>query len=409
MAPAAPRVYGQPYRAPYPRPPPPPASGNPAAGGPAPPPGPYSEPSPMTHPWAPYASRPRATSAIREIDPHPLLAPWQQQQQQQQQSPPPPQGGSGQRTFQGPFHTSFAPVREASPPRSGKPGAQAPLWRRPPPQTREWGLDPISAAEWELECMPPPAVREPERAYRVWRTVSLGTFVFPRLPFPYVFPPAAEEQALALPVAEREGAGAEDDGELLALETRATVLFPAAHLPATRPARPRVWGGGLPGARERERERQPQYERHPSGPQQHERRPSDPARAPPPHSASLSNSNALPHAPPNSTANSNGHLSTAANEPRRLYTDDSDVVGRTEYDTYDNVQACCKVAIPTCASLWTRDLMSEQVAQKSGQYSAGTRYEQKRTSWTTLTFEILTEYWLFSLIAFHHFEHNDTI
>ena len=58
----------------------------------------------------------------------------------------------------------------------------------------------------------------------------LGTFVYPRTPFPFLdFPPSLTEA----------GAPAEP------LDIRAIVFLPARFLPLTRPARPRIWGGAL--------------------------------------------------------------------------------------------------------------------------------------------------------------------
>ena len=58
----------------------------------------------------------------------------------------------------------------------------------------------------------------------------LGTFVFPRTPFPFLdFPPPYT------------ASGAPSDP----LDIRATILLPARFLPLTRPARPRIWGGAL--------------------------------------------------------------------------------------------------------------------------------------------------------------------
>ena len=58
----------------------------------------------------------------------------------------------------------------------------------------------------------------------------LGTFVFPRTPFPFLDFPAPTTSS---------GAPAEP------YDVRATLFLPSRALPLTRPARPRVWGGAL--------------------------------------------------------------------------------------------------------------------------------------------------------------------
>ncbi|TBU39335.1 hypothetical protein BD309DRAFT_872520 [Dichomitus squalens] len=59
---------------------------------------------------------------------------------------------------------------------------------------------------------------------------NLGTFVYPRTPFPFLdFPPPYT------------ASGAPSDP----LDVRATVFLPARFIPLTRPARPRIWGGAL--------------------------------------------------------------------------------------------------------------------------------------------------------------------
>ena len=58
----------------------------------------------------------------------------------------------------------------------------------------------------------------------------LGTFVFPRTPFPFFdFPPPLTES----------GAPSEP------LDIRATIYLPSRFIPLTRPVRPRIWGGAL--------------------------------------------------------------------------------------------------------------------------------------------------------------------
>ncbi|RPD57218.1 hypothetical protein L226DRAFT_536624 [Lentinus tigrinus ALCF2SS1-7] len=87
---------------------------------------------------------------------------------------------------------------------------------------------------------PPPSLINP--AYMFPRSSSpstppvlaqrhLGTFIFPRTPFPFFDFPA--------PTDAESGAPAEP------LDIRATLYLPARFIPLTRPARPRIWGGAL--------------------------------------------------------------------------------------------------------------------------------------------------------------------
>jgi len=62
--------------------------------------------------------------------------------------------------------------------------------------------------------------------------VHLGTFVYPRTPFPYLDFPGPEPETGPL---ERRASR----------EVRATILIPSGFLPSTRPKRPRIWGGAL--------------------------------------------------------------------------------------------------------------------------------------------------------------------
>ncbi|KAJ7022874.1 hypothetical protein C8F04DRAFT_229516 [Mycena alexandri] len=65
--------------------------------------------------------------------------------------------------------------------------------------------------------MTEPAFKEPpEPAFRARRTSSLGVYVYPRTPFPYVFPPSFNVPTVTLPSssssAKDAGAGAKDTG-----------------------------------------------------------------------------------------------------------------------------------------------------------------------------------------------------
>ena len=115
------------------------------------------------------------------------------------------------------------------------------------------------------------------------KPMYLGTFVFPRTPFPYFFP-----AAYPLTDAEREVENKENtrgkEPQLLDItrdrETRATILIPCGHLPVSKPIRPRIWGGGI--------------------------------------------STLEPHHPPTHNHNQPSYPSTLP-RPRRVYTDDSDL------------------------------------------------------------------------------------
>ncbi|KAK6967148.1 hypothetical protein R3P38DRAFT_3299114 [Favolaschia claudopus] len=269
------------------------------------PPGPqaYSEPSPMYAPMGAlrqprdHRDRDRDRDRDRERDhlreremrererdrdrdrdfaphsPHPSLA-WPRQQEG---------GSSGPRAFQGQFHTSFVSA-PSSPPRVAPPNSKhssvsvvVPISgnakrEREHERIRErerdaynsWGVPAgppgMTDAEWELHQQqqqliappvaesiipvqqppPPPQAEIPrERVFRAKKTINLGTYVYPNIPFPYTFPP---------PAATTTKSTQEEDPTLLALDTRATLLFPSAHLPSLPPkqGRTRLWGGALP-------------------------------------------------------------------------------------------------------------------------------------------------------------------
>ncbi|KZT67324.1 hypothetical protein DAEQUDRAFT_673475 [Daedalea quercina L-15889] len=62
-------------------------------------------------------------------------------------------------------------------------------------------------------------------------TIRLGTFVYPRTPFPFTDFPSASASGSAEPVT--------------LYQYRAAILIPCGFLPTHRPARPRIWGGAL--------------------------------------------------------------------------------------------------------------------------------------------------------------------
>ncbi|KAF8892167.1 hypothetical protein BD779DRAFT_96066 [Infundibulicybe gibba] len=73
--------------------------------------------------------------------------------------------------------------------------------------------------------------------------VHLGTWVYPHLPFPYTFPEARVPSQP--PVGSDVGEPDADSDLDVDVETRATILIPHGHIPAHKPDRPRIWGGGV--------------------------------------------------------------------------------------------------------------------------------------------------------------------
>lgn len=81
--------------------------------------------------------------------------------------------------------------------------------------------------------------------------VHLGTFIFPRTPFPYFFPSPSDsllaaQRSRRASERERGRPRREPEPPLPERETHVTILVPAAYLPSTRQRdnRPRIWGGG---------------------------------------------------------------------------------------------------------------------------------------------------------------------
>lgn len=82
--------------------------------------------------------------------------------------------------------------------------------------------------------------------------LHLGTFIFPRTPFPYFFPAASKRlltDQQSRRASEREagrGHGRHEPDALSERETHVTILIPTTYLPSTRQrdGRPRIWGGG---------------------------------------------------------------------------------------------------------------------------------------------------------------------
>ncbi|KAF4569569.1 hypothetical protein EYR36_009366 [Pleurotus pulmonarius] len=111
----------------------------------------------------------------------------------------------------------------------------------------------------------------PEIEVKARTSIHLGTFVYPKTPFPYSFwesgdlefssPPAAsrteprdleakDDKSTEKPdetdtkgeAPEKEPA---DDKDLLDVDTRATIIIPHGFIPLERPSRPKIWGGGV--------------------------------------------------------------------------------------------------------------------------------------------------------------------
>ncbi|KAH8116370.1 hypothetical protein DFH11DRAFT_1580179 [Phellopilus nigrolimitatus] len=102
----------------------------------------------------------------------------------------------------------------------------------------------------------PPQSPAPQKAAPAEAALHIGTFVFPRTPFPYFFSSRREAEARRAPASEDSGgqdqaskkAGAREPDALEGeREMHATILVPSAHLPSTLPleGRPRIWGGAL--------------------------------------------------------------------------------------------------------------------------------------------------------------------
>lgn len=142
-------------------------------------------------------------------------------------------------------------------------------------------VDDSMEAYWEEE----EDVEEvPEVRARV--CINLGTYVYPKLPFPYFFDtgnvdvksvsgceqqPAREKEQEEKDGEKGEGEDAmevdkekeaeekekgktetktitkEEEKYTVDFETRATIIIPNAHIPLDRPSKPRIWGGGILG------------------------------------------------------------------------------------------------------------------------------------------------------------------
>lgn len=85
-----------------------------------------------------------------------------------------------------------------------------------------------------IDMYQPPRAPSPRKSPAKIPTVRLGTFVFPRTPFPYTdFPNASTSSTSGAPE------------PVTLCQYKATILMPSGFLPMRRPARPRIWGGAL--------------------------------------------------------------------------------------------------------------------------------------------------------------------
>ncbi|KAL5492341.1 hypothetical protein ACEPAI_3788 [Sanghuangporus weigelae] len=207
-------------------------------------------PSPGSGPPPPGNLHPSMMSVQQQQHPHQfgsVQPPYQvQHPHPHQQSVPPPHqsrpsssaNGLPGQGLSGHAHTN--PYRHMP---SGMPPQSYPL---PPMHYNEVPPPPVPMA---LQPMPPPSPppREPTPAEP---PLHLGTYVFPRIPFPYFFPSRPELEMRALNVGPGQlKKGARREAELAAdhkdRPTHVTILVPFAHLPSSLPTdgRPRIWGG----------------------------------------------------------------------------------------------------------------------------------------------------------------------
>lgn len=106
---------------------------------------------------------------------------------------------------------------------------------------------PIREIEWE-----------PEREFKAKQTVSIGTYVWPKTPFPYFFPTATlspdegkeNKPVPDDPIVKKSSTPMPDD--VADLETRTTIFVPTGFLPlkdsyskSNAKKRRKIWGGGL--------------------------------------------------------------------------------------------------------------------------------------------------------------------
>ncbi|KAL5536979.1 hypothetical protein ACEPAF_802 [Sanghuangporus sanghuang] len=191
---------------------------------------------------------------------HPSMMSVQQQQQQQQHSH---QFGSMQPPHQVHHQQSLPPPHQSRPSSSANglhgqgqlhanpyrhmPSGLPPQNYPPPPmQYNEVPPPPVPMA---LQPMPHPSP-PPRELTPAERPLYLGTYVFPRIPFPYFFPSWSEMEMCTLnvgpgqskKVARREAELAADHKDR---PTHVTILVPSAHLPSSLPTdgRSRIWGG----------------------------------------------------------------------------------------------------------------------------------------------------------------------
>ncbi|THH09738.1 hypothetical protein EW145_g1815 [Phellinidium pouzarii] len=208
--------------------------------------------------------------------------------------PPPSSGGMQTSGSAHPYHTHPNPnaYRHLPPSLPSHSQHQHQGYPTPPmhPHYNEAPAPPIPMA---LQPLPPP-----QEDTDAEPPINLGTYVFPRTPFPYFFPSRQEAedqhgQAQSLGNSTDEGQIAKggrrepDASQQKDIRTHLTILIPSPHLPSSLPTdgRPRIWGGA------------PVRQHH-----------------------------ALPHSSDPYAAYYNMHRQPLAPPARRMYTDDSDVV-----------------------------------------------------------------------------------
>ncbi|KAL5531599.1 hypothetical protein ACEPAG_4476 [Sanghuangporus baumii] len=206
-------------------------------------------PPPGSGPPPPGNLHPSMMSVQQQQHPHQFGStqpPYQVQHPPHQQSLPPPHqsrsssaNGLPGQGIPGHLHTNnpYRHMPSGMPPQSYPP---------PPMHYNEVPPPPVPMA---LQPMPPPSppLREPTPAEP---PLHLGTYVFPRIPFPYFFPSRLELEMRALNVSTGQlKKGARREAELGVdhkdRPTHVTILVPSAHLPSSLPTdgRPRIWGG----------------------------------------------------------------------------------------------------------------------------------------------------------------------
>lgn len=217
--------------------------------------------------------------------------------------PPPPNGASS-------MHYQPHPHSHPPPPSQQLSDALVPVPLSLP-------LPPTSPVPNLVPPPPPPPALPP---------FNLGTYVFPRSPFPYFFPsrarssdgdrPAGGKKARQEKEKQKENKDDEAVGER---ETHVTIFIPSSYLPLHPPknGRARIWGGGLPPTPPPHDPLSFSYNRY-GQPTHQGQQPQSYASTSHPHRSSFGSS------PSTASAPASQHV--YARQPRRIYTDDSDMV-----------------------------------------------------------------------------------